>query len=205
MTEEIKKVRGFYEIEGKQLPSVTTVIEEVLAKPQLRYWFAKVGLSEARRISEEAKSFGSAMHKMIAEYLRSGVEPLRDTLASEVRQAWDVWWDWFQVSDYITDDDENVIEKIIYNDDYAGTCDFFNKKTSTLVDWKFGGGIYDGYKIQAGAYAKLLNAEKALIVRVAKKEKNIEILEMNKEELEEAAEIFQALLKVFWWLRGGKK
>ena len=210
MENEIKKVRGFYEIESKQLPAVTTVIEKVLAKSQLRFWFGKVGNSEAARISAEAKSFGSAMHKMIAEYLRSGVEPARDSLASEVKQAWDVWYEWWEKSEHrkvpISPSPTTappVIEKIIYNDEYAGTCDYYNGLT--LIDWKFGGGIYDGYKVQAGAYAKLLNASNALIVRVAKDEKNIEILEMDKEQLEEAAEIFQALLKVFWWLRGGKK
>ena len=205
---EIKKKRGFYEIEGKQLPAVTTVIEECLAKPQLRFWFGKVGNSEAARISAEAKSFGSAMHKMIANYLRTGQEPARDFIATEMRQGWDVWYEWWENSVFdsefrYTSDYKEKIEEVIYNNDYAGTCDFFTGKT--LLDWKFSGGIYDGYKIQAGAYAKLLNAKKALIVRVAKDEKNIEILEMNKQELEEASKVFDHLLAVFWWLRGGKK
>ena len=203
MENEIKKKRGFYEIEGKQLPSVTTVIGETLAKPQLRFWYGKIGTSEANKISSEAKSFGSAMHKMLAEYLKTGQEPMREALATEVKQAWDVWYEWWADNPYNTELGVSEIEKTIYNEEYAGTCDAL--AGNCLIDWKFGGGIYPGYKIQLGAYAHLLNASKGLIVRVAKDEKNIEVLEMDKQALEEAAEIFQALLKVFWWLRGGKK
>ena len=202
MEGEIKKKRGFYEIEGKQLPAVTKVIGDTLAKNALLFWYGDVGNSEARRISEEAKSFGSAMHKMIAEYLRSGVEPTRDALASEVKQAWDVWYEWWGKASIRVKD----VEQTIHNDEYAGTCDLLafsigSDPKEILVDWKFSSGIYAGNKIQMGAYAKLLNAEKAIIVRVAKKEKNIEILEMNKEELEEASRIFDCLLEVFKWGR----
>lgn len=203
MENEIKKKRGFYEINGKQLPAVTKVIGDCLNKPQLYHWFGEVGNSEARRISEEAKSFGSAMHKMIAEYLRTGQEPLRDTLASEIKQAWEVWYEWWNSAHQTVTTETFKVEEVIYNNDYAGTCDLYDGKT--LLDWKFSSGIYAGNKIQMGAYAKLLNAEKALIVRVAKDEKNIEILEMNKEQLEEASDIFGHLLEIFWWLRGGRK
>jgi len=198
MKNEIKKKRGFYEIEGKQLPAVTKVIGDTLAKPALYWWYGDKGNSEARRISEEAKSFGSAMHKMIAEYLKTGQEPIRESLASEVKQVWDLWRSGVEVPDKV-EGERLMIEEVIYNDDYAGTCDFSNGET--LIDWKFSSGIYAGNKIQMGAYAKLLNVEHAMIVRVSKKEKNIEVLQMNKEELEEASRIFDCLLEVFKWGR----
>ena len=196
---EIKRIRGFYEIkEGVFVPSVTTVIYEVLAAPQLRYWYGKVGNEEAGRIGSEAKSFGSAMHKFVAEYLRTKQLPVEDTLATNVRNAWNTWLDWWSKNPV----EPELVEEVIHNDTYAGTCDLSGE--GWLIDWKFANGIYDSHKVQLGAYARLLGVEKAKIVRISKDENDLEVLEMNKEELEAAAEVFNSLLKVFWWKRGGK-
>ena len=194
--QEPKRKRGFYEVAGKNLPSVTTVIGATLAKPALKFWYGTHGTSECNRISAEAKSFGSAMHKVVANYLEAGTTPDTDKMAIPVLRAWGTWLD------YWGKDPEKVVEveKVIYNDEYAGTCDLLTKD-KVVVDWKFSKGIYDGHKIQLGAYARLTGATRGKIVRVAKDEVNIEVLEMNEDELKEVAEIFDCLLKVFWWGR----
>jgi hypothetical protein len=184
---------GFYEINGVKLPSVTTVIGDTLANPALMFWRGSVGNDEATRISEESKSFGSAMHKIISDYL-VGTEPsFNDNSNSQIKESWDVWINWWN-QNKITPE---YTEKVVSNDSYAGTCDLFGE--GTILDWKFGGGIYDAHKIQLGAYARLVGAHKGKIVRVAKKNRNLEVLEMNQSQLEEAAEIFDCLLKIFWW------
>lgn len=191
-----KRLRGFYEINGKQLPSVTTVIGKTLAKGiGFSLWYGTHGTSECNRISAEAKSFGSAMHKVIANYLE-GETPNTDKMATNVLRAWGTWLDyWKKNPEKVLD-----VEKVIHNDAYAGTCDLLTKD-NVVVDWKFSGGLYPAHKIQLGAYARLTGATKGKIVRVAKDEINIEVLEMNEEELKEAAKVFDSLLHVFWWLR----
>lgn len=191
-----KRKRGFYEINSKQLPSVTTVIGETLAKPALMFWYGKHGTSECARISAEAKSFGSAMHKIIAEYLSTGTTPDTSKMAINVLRAWGTWLDYWQKNP----EKVKEVEQVIHNDVYAGTCDLLSED-NIVVDWKFSGGIYDNHKIQLGAYARLTGATRGKIVRVAKDEINVEVLEMSEEELKEAAEIFGCLLKVFWYLR----
>jgi len=198
MTKETKRIRGHYENlpNGKTLPSVTHVIQETLANDGLRYWYGKVGLSEARKISSEAASFGSAMHKIVAEFLR-GNEPDKTSWTEQMRNCWEVWRDWFGSQKTIFSWADSKVEQIIFNDDYAGTCDWLTG--AALFDWKFSNSLYESNRIQMGAYAHLVGAEKGYIVRVSKKEKNLEALEMGKHELVEAYEVFRHLLAVFNW------
>lgn len=194
--EEIKKKRGYYYIGDMELPAVTHIIETTLAKPALRYWYGKVGNSEAGRVGAESRSFGSAMHKIVAEYIKNGNEPDLGTCATEIKQAWLVWKDWW--------DDNKIeserVEETIYNNEYAGTADLIGE--GMVVDWKFAGGLYEGNRIQMGAYANLLGLSKAKLVRVAKDEKNIEVLDMDEDELKAAYEAFEALRTVFNWKEG---
>jgi len=198
-TTPAKRVRGCYEIDGKQLPSVTTVIGEVLAKPALMYWYGKHGTSECNRIGAESRSFGSAMHKIVSSYLETGTEPDTGKMATNILRAWTAWFEyWTKNSEQFLE-----VEKVIHNDEYAGTADLVGE--DLVMDWKFSGGIYDANKIQLGAYARLTEATRGKIVRVSKDEFNIEVLEMTEDELTEAARIFDHLLEVFWWGRGGRK
>ena len=62
----------YYSIDNEKLPSCTEILE--LTKPEkdkeaLRRWQADVGKEESQRISNEATSRGSAMHKILENFL----------------------------------------------------------------------------------------------------------------------------------------
>ncbi len=201
--QKIKRKRGYYHIQSgtEELvrPAVTHVIGKTLAKPSLAYWRGSVGNEEASRISMRARDFGSDMHSVVAKYLKNYNIPLFKTesmLSEEKAEAWRIWEDWWKDNKI----EPSLVEETIYNGDYAGTCDlagFDEDGKCGLIDWKFSSGIYDSHKIQAGAYANIINADWAKIVRI--KDKTIEVCDLSKEELEENAEVFYALLHVFNW------
>lgn len=200
---KIERIRGYYQNIPDGFgprPAVTHVISKVWAKPELRYWYGSVGNSEARKISQESMSFGSAMHKIVADYLRTQDLPDTKRMAKEVKRSWKLWKDFYDdnfAEDFPVGMEGEIIEDPIWTKDYAGTCDWFAR--DTLFDWKFGNGIYDSYKLQMGAYSYILDAKKAFIVRVSKKNKNIEVLEMDQNDLDEAFECFMHCLALFEW------
>lgn len=55
--------------DGTQLPSVTTVLSQALDKGALDKWKQKVGEEEAKRISTQAATRGTALHKLAENYL----------------------------------------------------------------------------------------------------------------------------------------
>jgi len=190
---EITKKRGYYTIGDLCLPAVTHIIGETLAKPALRYWYGKIGTSEANKIGAESRSFGSAMHKMVAEYLKTGQEPTPETMVEECGRAWKLWRGWWEDNRI----ESERVEETLYNSEYAGTADLIGE--GMIVDWKFAGGLYDGNRIQMGAYANLVGFTKAKLVRVSKDEKNIEVLDMDADELKAAYKAFKGLKAVFDW------
>lgn len=195
---DIKKKRGYYTIGDLCLPAVTHIIGETLAKPALRYWYGKVGTSEANKIGAESRSFGSSMHNLVAKHIRDGYEPNLETCATEIKDAWLVWKDWWDKNKI----ESERVEETIYNSEYAGTADLIGE--GMVVDWKFAGGLYDGNRIQMGAYANLVGFTNAKLVRVSKDEKNIEVLDMDADELKAAYKAFRGLKAVFDWKEGGK-
>lgn len=200
---KIKRKRGYYYIEdpitGETLvrPAVTHVTGETLAKKALRYWHGSVGNEEAARISRKAMDFGSEMHRSLASYLRDEEIPffkIDNKFGKEQADAWRIWDHWWEDNKVKPE----LVEETIWNDDYAGTLDFFGE--GCLIDWKFSSGIYDSNKIQAGAYANIIGAERAKIVRI--KEGTIEVCELDSDELKQCAEVFYSLLRVFNWREG---
>lgn len=55
-----------YSVDGVEYPRVTTILG-IIDRPELRYWYAKVGANEAKRISDEAKQFGTDFHSLCHE------------------------------------------------------------------------------------------------------------------------------------------
>ena len=73
MAKRVRRDRKMlYEVEGRCYPGVTTVLSAT--KPQeardtLQRWRQRVGVDEAQRISGNASSAGTRLHKQIAAYL----------------------------------------------------------------------------------------------------------------------------------------
>jgi len=58
-------IRTYITPEGNQYPSVTTVLSAMSDKTALNDWKERVGVKEARRISNMSSSRGSTMHDML--------------------------------------------------------------------------------------------------------------------------------------------
>ena len=84
----------YYSIDNEKLPSCTEILE--LTKPEkdkeaLRKWQADVGKEESQRISNEATSRGSAMHKILENFLTNRLngdllekDDLAEKMANEI-------------------------------------------------------------------------------------------------------------------------
>lgn len=62
--------RKYFTPEGNAYPSVTTVLS-IVGKRELMEWRKRVGEEEANRISRQASSRGTAVHKMCEDYLNN--------------------------------------------------------------------------------------------------------------------------------------
>ena len=61
-----------YEITGKKLPSVTTILQATQSKEKqesINRWKAKVGEIEAERVKDQAASRGTNMHLHLERYI----------------------------------------------------------------------------------------------------------------------------------------
>tara|TARA_Y100000296_G_scaffold83499_1_gene114497 strand:- start:185 stop:865 length:681 start_codon:yes stop_codon:yes gene_type:complete len=74
ITETINKKRH-YVVGDKKYPSVTTVTGSLPSKVKgLNDWRKKVGVKEANKISTKASAKGTAVHKLVEEYLNNSFE-----------------------------------------------------------------------------------------------------------------------------------
>lgn len=77
-----------YEIEGRCYPGVTTVLSATKppeAREALQRWRQRVGVEESQRISGQASSVGTRLHKQIAAFLND--EPV--TIPADLTNYWD--------------------------------------------------------------------------------------------------------------------
>ena len=66
--ETTKSGRKYFTPEGNAYPSITTVLG-VLNKEGILAWRQRVGEAEANRISQQAATRGTAVHKLAEDYL----------------------------------------------------------------------------------------------------------------------------------------
>ncbi len=62
--------RKYYTPEGNAYPSITTVLS-ILGKDSIQAWRKRVGEEEANRISTQAATRGTAVHKLAEDYLNN--------------------------------------------------------------------------------------------------------------------------------------
>lgn len=138
-----------YQIDGVQVPSVTTILRDAVPKPQLHEWIGRVGREKAEEIRNAAGRFGDQMHSLIEAYASGQkVEP-PDT--HEIQLAnFETWasrhirkWHHFEVAAYSR------------KHSYAGTIDAIATLSTgelALVDFKTSKAIRPEYYLQVAAY-----------------------------------------------------
>ena len=169
----------FYEVSGRQLPSVTSVLK-VFNKPGLMYWMAKMQRTSDAALAEKSKTgkaaaklilantkptedsvgkatdIGNQAHAAIEWVLRKKLGlPVGDkpVLSGEALACYESCRDWFK-REGIT---PLGTERVLYDMDLgvAGTMDFYGedkKGKKFLLDWKTGNRIYPEAYLQNVAY-----------------------------------------------------
>jgi hypothetical protein len=187
-----------YYVEGKRVPSVTTISSRFADKGGIIYWANQVGLGEkecddqeACRVcgrkpgkrQYEAKSaaeVGTYAHALIDQKVKGTEVKAEDFLhltneqllqAGDCLEAFDGWWDAYNVDIIET---EMPLLSAKYR--FGGTPDAIGRigEQIALIDWKTSKGLYGDYICQLGGYLILLEengyppVDLIQILRVAK-------------------------------------
>ena len=195
-----------YKIDGERYPSVTTIISQTLPNPGIAAWKARVGETEALRISKEATDWGTGIHALIETVNRGQ----RANLTSEQTTL---------VSPYMTWLDGNVemvigTEKLLVSrrHGYAGTTDVIvimrDDRYPSIVDFKSSKTALgqEEWRLQLAAYVIAaeehlgLVCRRRIIVRLSRTEPDtLYVHELPVDDLEQDIECFLALFRVWKW------
>ena len=171
----LERKGGYYEIDGVFYPSVTTILQ-VINKPALLGWYAKLGKEEAERVKQESADFGKTVHELIRVVLDGGTVDYdkTDEVVGGCLRSFEEWVRLVEFQPLLT---EQTVHSKTHQ--FAGTLDAFGLVYGTpcLIDWKTSSGVYDEMKLQVAAYdvaikeMALAQPTMHLIVRFDKKTK----------------------------------
>jgi len=175
---------GFYYIDGRELPSVTTILK-VIDKPALMNWAARQGAKAVLldstkydtpekaaaaiyQISDSAMSRGSEAHKVAEAYVTAYVQGKADEFVSDnpyfpaIRAFFQtmrpevIYWE---------------LRLVNMEHGYAGTADLIARvgPKTFVIDYKTSKAVYDEYRLQVEAYRRCTMAILSDGTRVALK------------------------------------
>ena len=203
----LERKGGYYEIDGQFYPSVTTILQ-VINKPALLGWYAKLGKEEADKVKQESADFGKTVHELIRVVLDGGTVDYdkTDAVVGGCLKSFEEWVRLVEFQPLLT---EQTVHSKVHG--FAGTLDALGLVYGipTLIDWKTSSGVYDEMKLQIAAYDVAVK-EMALgtplmhlIVRLDKKTRRC-----HPQAVQVGAEAFGAFLsaKSLWsWLQEAKR
>jgi len=137
-----------YDIEGKQYPRMTRVID-IISKPEFYRWYAKNGYEKCESIKTDRAAFGTRVHQEIQNILEN-----KDVWYDneEMRVSLALFKDWKEEHKL----EPVALELTLHNDllGIAGTCDYVGKIDDRLMllDWKTSKQVYDTHKLQVAGY-----------------------------------------------------
>jgi len=148
--------RKYFTPEGKAYPSITTVLS-ILNKEGILAWRKRVGEEEANRISRQAATRGTAVHKLAEDYLdnvkdwNKGVMPANLASFNDLKNILDERLDniWFQEEFLYSDKLEcaGQVDCIAEFDGELSIVDFKTSRKPKKEEW------ITNYFIQASFYA----------------------------------------------------
>lgn len=183
-----------YLIDGKPVPSVTTILGAAIAKPELMYWYGKHGNEKAKQMLESAGDFGSAVHSMIEQEIKGQKTTRTDqfqTIMDNFKIVTD-GWEWVE------------FEKVVLNEKYGygGTVDAIAKVDgkTCLVDFKTSSGVYPDFYLQVAAYRECLpEVDRCFILHLDKDTNGWELLHAETDGL---FDVFLSALNIWKWKTG---
>lgn len=123
---EGRSSKGYYNIDGKDYISVTTVLSHI-SKPGLYYWYGKHGTQECERIKKESAEIGTTVHGLISRHILGGKVLKKDLKNKKVANAYKSFLLWYKQFDVTPD-------------------------TLTVVDFKTSDYYDKGFELQLAAY-----------------------------------------------------
>lgn len=133
-TETIDGKRHYITPEGNRYPSVTTVLSTMNADA-ITKWRESVGEEQAKRVSQQASTRGTAVHLLAEKYLRNEDDYLKGAMPSNVAS-------FKQIRAYLDEWCDHVYanEIALYSDELktAGRCDMIGRihGIRTIGDFK---------------------------------------------------------------------
>lgn len=204
----------YYLKDGTEVPSVTTVIHNMINKPSLYYWSNKLGLNGLSYQSEMNKysDIGTKTHKLIEEFLKDLTDnPIENHTKinfslgynNQIYNAYESFLQWYDKQEEV-----NCIyseKKLVYEKlKYGGTLDFYGiiNGKYTILDFKTSNYFGIDMIIQLSAYYKALKAkgkqvEQVIILKLNKQEIKYEELIYSVEELNKYFSLFKILLQSY--------
>ena len=194
---------GNYEIQGKKLPSVTTIINRFKNATGLIIWSNQLGLKGLNYFDElkKAGDTGTALHDLAELHiLEKDYELPEDPIAVHCFQQFIEWWESLDC-EVIWTEKKYTSKKL----NVGGCPDLLVKKDGKyiLVDFKTSKAVYSDMLIQLSCYAELIKEndnieiDRAVIVRFPKDDDETEIKKFFKDDLAVGLKQFKLLRKAF--------
>jgi len=194
---------GNYEIQGKKLPSVTTIINRFKNATGLIIWSNQLGLKGLNYFDElkKAGDTGTALHDLAELHiLEKDYELPDDPIAIHCFQQFIEWWESLDC-EVIWTEKKYTSKKL----NVGGCPDLLVKKDGKyiLVDFKTSKAVYSDMLIQLSCYAELIKEndnieiDRAVIVRFPKDDDETEIKKFFTEDLAVGLKQFKLLRKAF--------
>lgn len=173
------KVHTVYKVNGKRVPSVTTILS-ILNKPALLNWAWECGLAgdDYKKIRDKAANIGTIAHEMIEKHLlKEEFDPSKypQVDIDKAETAFLAFLEWeqaYQIKPVIVEG-KFVSQEL----KTGGTCDLVadTKEGLILIDLKTSSGIFPEMRLQVAAYAYMLKENGHDI-------KQVHILRIDKED-----------------------
>lgn len=200
----------YYNINGKEYPSVTTILS-VIAKPGLMAWRTKLDKKESDKITEEATDIGKQVHKAL-EYVVKGKAVPRDLWNDITKRAIEDFILWCRKNGFKADAGELTVYSDCYG--YAGTLDCVGKIKDEIIiiDFKTSKKIYKEAYLQicayADAYCELTGKfpTQLYIMRFSKTKKGkFEVIKLAEEERIKCFDLFENALNLWHYFNDSVK
>ena len=198
------KVHTVYKsISGKRLPSVTTILGAVLAKPALIKWAHGLGLKgiDMDGYRDELADIGKLAHRMILDHLRGEKTDTSHNTPQQVDLAENCFLKYLEWERQHSVEPLVVEEPLVsYEHGFGGTPDFYGNVDGQLclMDFKTGKAIYEDYWYQLGGYGLLL-AERPACYRILNigRSEDEQFVEETRTSVERETEIFLHALAIY--------
>ncbi len=189
-----------YKVDGKKVPSVTTILGRYKNATGLLIWSNKLGLEGKSYHSElnKAGDIGTDFHELAEKHITNEYYELPDDPV--VQECFNKFKDWWTEQEYEVTFTEKSFCCRKYK--YGGTADLL-VNGDTLVDFKTSKQVYDDHLVQLGAYKYMIEEQdgiqisKGILARFGKETDDFEIRNFTKSDLNKGWKYFKLLREAF--------